>query len=555
MAGVLDHEEVQVQSVMTCDTCENAAEHLCKTCHDKLCSRCKGIHTKSKSSFDHEVSLLTFESLSLLHDVPSVQVCRSHPGFRTNVCCKECEIPICEKCLVSEHNGHKVILTEELYIQKKKKLDQKFKFLQSELPKYQSYLDELIKDETINEKQCETLETQIVAHFKETRLKLELEEKCLLQTAKSKQKQEQCRIQIQKKHVSECMSKVQSFISKYQNEIASERHAFILYADVPEESHDSEAFQRSPFPHALQFIKGTVDDELFIQLSGKITLDTLNTAGTHLIHNMMELEVFRVGQGSVQSLTYDINDDAFWVFSEGETSFKKYNRSGIVIFEVTTEVAQLRNQPICLTDGRVLFRKKRCLLTQLNKNGEETVFLDFDAAYPICMYCPEENTGVVIGIINSELTEGKLSKYDKHGHCTNEIKNSLLFKNLVSKNTKCRATYYIAENINGDICISHKDVDVFDKKGNFRFSYYGHRNTNLEFQPRGICTDTLGHIVVADAGNHSVHVLDGNGNLQKLYDVSSIENDFQPITLTVDANYSLCIGCSDGKIRIFKYIE
>nr|XP_034331921.1 uncharacterized protein LOC117691011 isoform X1 [Crassostrea gigas] len=553
MAGVLDHEEVQVQSVMPCDTCDNAAEHLCKTCHDKLCSRCKGIHTKCKSSFDHEITLLTFESLSLINEVPSVQVCRSHPGFRTNVCCKECEIPICEKCLVFEHNGHKVILTEELYIQKKKNLDQKFKFLQSELPKYQSYLDGLIKDEKINEKQCETLETEIVAHFKETRLKLELEEKHLLQTAKSKQKQEHCRIQIQKKHVSEYMTKMQSFISKYQNEIASERHAFILYADVPEESQDSEAFQRSPFPHALQFMKEKLDDELFIHLSGKIAF---NTADTHLIHSMIEVDAFRVEQGSVQSLTYHINDDAFWVFSEGETSFKKYNRSGIVIFEVTTEVAHLRNQPICLADGSVLFRKKRCLLTQLNKNGEETVFLDFDAAYPICMYCPEENTGVVIGIINSELTEGKLSKYDKHGHCTNEIKNSLLFKNLVSSKTKCRGlSAYIAENINGDICISHKDVDVFDKKGNFRFSYYGHRNTNLEFQPRGICTDTLGHIVVADAGNHSVHVLDGNGNLQKLYDVSSKENDFKPITLTVDANYSLCIGCSDGKIRIFKYIE
>lgn len=129
----------------------------------------------------------------------------------------------------------------------------------------------------------------------------------------------------------------------------------------------------------------------------------------------------------------------------------------------------------------------------------------------------------MIGIINSELAEGKRSKYDKHGHCTNEIKHFLLFKNLVSRNTKCRATYstYIAENTNRDICISHKDVDVFDKKGNFRFSYYGHRNTNLEFQPRGICTNTLGHILVADAGNHGVHVLDSNGNLQKLYDVPS----------------------------------
>lgn len=91
----------------------------------------------------------------------------------------------------------------------------------------------------------------------------------------------------------------------------------------------------------------------------------------------MELEVFRVGQGSVQSLTYDINDDAFWVFSEGETSFKKYNRSGTVISEVTTGVAFTHNQPICLSDGVVIYRKEKSILAQLNKNGEENVFLKF----------------------------------------------------------------------------------------------------------------------------------------------------------------------------------
>lgn len=58
--------------------------------------------------------------------------------------------------------------------------------------------------------------------------------------------------------------------------------------------------------------------------------------------------------GSVLSLTYDINDDAFLVFSEDETSFKKYNRSGTVISEVTTGVAFTHHQPICLTDGVVI---------------------------------------------------------------------------------------------------------------------------------------------------------------------------------------------------------
>lgn len=36
MAESLDD---QMQSAVTCDTCEETAEHLCKTCHDRLCSR------------------------------------------------------------------------------------------------------------------------------------------------------------------------------------------------------------------------------------------------------------------------------------------------------------------------------------------------------------------------------------------------------------------------------------------------------------------------------------------------------------------------------------
>lgn len=98
------------------------------------------------------------------------------------------------------------------------------------------------------------------------------------------------------------------------------------------------------------------------------------------------------------------------------------------------------------------------------------------------MYCFEENIGVVIGIINLEFMEGKLLKYDKYGYCINEIKNFLLFKNLVLSKIKCWGfLVYIVENINGDICIFYKDVDVFDKKGNFCFFYYGYRNINFEF--------------------------------------------------------------------------
>ena len=139
MAEGLDIKRGGVQFAVTCDTCDNTAEHLCKTCHDKLCTNCKAIHSKSRSSYDHQVTELNSESLLQLAAQPLV--CRTHPGCHADVCCRECEIPVCEKCLVDEHRDHKTISTEELFLEKRKKLDEKFSFVQSEFPKYQAQME------------------------------------------------------------------------------------------------------------------------------------------------------------------------------------------------------------------------------------------------------------------------------------------------------------------------------------------------------------------------------------------------------------------------------
>lgn len=81
--------------------------------------------------------------------------------------------------------------------------------------------------------------------------------------------------------------------------------------------------------------------------------------------------------GSVLSLTYDINDDAFLVFSEDETSFKKYNWSGTVISEVTTGVALTHHQPICLTDGIVIYRKEKKYFGTVKQKRRGKRFLKF----------------------------------------------------------------------------------------------------------------------------------------------------------------------------------
>lgn len=131
----------QMQIEIKCDTCENNAIHLCRTCHDRLCDRCKDIHSKSKATFDHDIVLLTFESLSLSPECPSSYVCKWHPKFRASIGCQKCEVPVCDQCLIGEHNGHNVIAIAKLFQLKKEKFEQNLSTVRSELSKYESELE------------------------------------------------------------------------------------------------------------------------------------------------------------------------------------------------------------------------------------------------------------------------------------------------------------------------------------------------------------------------------------------------------------------------------
>lgn len=76
--------------------------------------------------------------------------------------------------------------------------------------------------------------------------------------------------------------------------------------------------------------------------------------------------------------------------------------------------------------------------------------------------------------------------------------------------------YYITENITGDVCtsdINKRAVVVVTNAGQCRFSYTGQK---LRFIPYGICTDTIGNILVCDGYSKTVHLLDQDGQFLSL---------------------------------------
>ena len=114
----------------------------------------------------------------------------------------------------------------------------------------------------------------------------------------------------------------------------------------------------------------------------------------------------------------------------------------------------------------------------------------------------------------------------------------------------------MSENNNGDVCVSDINADavvVVDKTGRVRFRYDGTpARREKSFGPRGIVTDTLSQIIVADYINDCLHILDQNGQFLRCVDDCGLE---KPNNLSVDSEGRLWVGCDKGEIKVIKYLE
>nr|XP_022290141.1 uncharacterized protein LOC111101817 [Crassostrea virginica] len=123
---------------------------------------------------------------------------------------------------------------------------------------------------------------------------------------------------------------------------------------------------------------------------------------------------------------------------------------------------------------------------------------------------------------------------------------------------------YITENNNGDVLVSDSGrfrgaVVVTSGEGVHRFSYRRPSLGSQLFQPWGICTDVMSHILVSDAYNHTVQMLDRDGQFLS-YVLSRYITpgmDYKPWGLSYDVTtHAVWVGsCSDNTMSVCQCIN
>lgn len=198
-----------------------------------------------------------------------------------------------------------------------------------------------------------------------------------------------------------------------------------------------------------------------------------------------------------------------------------------------------QNGDLMYTDGDNKMIKK------INLHTNEIVeYIKTGDWKPLSIHCSHLNGDILVGMNKDE--EAQVTRYNKRGK---EIQN--IYRD--NKGQKLYDyPYYIAENINGDICASDYNkntVVVVNKSGETKFSYTGQMAV---FYPCGICTDGVGHILVCDSINRTIHLLNKEGQFLSLL-LSPQQSDKSPHSVCFDDENNLYVGENkNNTITVYK---
>lgn len=545
-----ESQDDQMQSAVTCDTCEETAEHLCKTCHDRLCSRCKMVHNRSKASFDHEVVLLSFSAISLANEegIPFQQACSKHAGSRISICCGDCEIPICEKCLLPEHRGHKVISISDLIKQKEPKLKAKYSLISSQLSQYEDKLEEIKERRSKVEENSNFLEEKIEKHFLNVQSKIENQKTKLLRDVSEDKTVITDNLRLHENMFEEYIKKMKTFMTEFKTEFSQEKTRFILYGNCDIDATMPDNLPKIRFPEFLQYETESHDEGPLHSLCGRLYEGNI----LHRNYIAKELHVINVGNNDIKSVAYRSQDDTFWLYTNGK--ILQIDRKGNILFEKVTNANTYNNKPVVVSHtGAVIYRQNQFTLNKRDFFGFEKEFFTTSYSAPLCLWARKEG-GIVVGFLDKGERDGGFSWLTEDAVVEKEIRNASAWNDVYKKYwIVARNRAYVAENVNGDICFSNKTVDIYDSNICHRFSYPNLTDGETNFLPLDICTDNFGHILIADQKSRLIHIINKDGGFLKAVKIPGLNENY-PVSLTIDRNRCLCIGCSDGKIRFVDYL-
>ncbi|XP_062579528.1 protein PML-like [Saccostrea cucullata] len=558
------------------EDCERNCEFYCNSCHQQLCKSCRAQHLKIPENKNHEVVLYQQRRQQL-----PVMKCKIHPTKEIDIYCKDCNIPLCSKCsTMQEHQRHCFIDLETIYTEK-------FTLCQKELSKIHNYFVPISQD-LQREIREDATEIQQIMDSIRTSMKAEAESlKNMVDTVLSENMEELNQIEMslleklksQEKTFDDYIAYLSDLVKEFQSYLSSTE--LINFTTQLPDNLKIKSIPETTKPVTPEFSSAQYNKNDVAKFLGKviksdrkaevrrikpmeippIATSTKSTSEhtkqdkhvksdkkqtMSLSASVTKVREFNVpGVDCVYHVSLD-QSDRLWI-SDIWGNLVQTDLQGNVIHKIKTSGE--RGYHTVTQDRDLVFTEKdKKVINRITQDNNITEFIITGDWEPLSIHFSHINGDLLVGMMIYGKATGRVTRYNKTGKELQNIQRDNKGQELYS------LPYYITENINGDICTSdyNKGVVVVNKSGQLRFSYKGQES---EFDPYGICTDVLGHILVCDQHSKTVHLLDQDGQFLSLL-LTQQQGVEYPRSVCVDDENNLYVGQRDtNTLTVYKYLQ
>ena len=531
MNSLLDVMAIQKCSVagVKCGNCEktSAQSFYCFKCCAFWCDDCIAAHNIIRANKDHKVlAIKDFQDQDIENVLRRPVFCQKehHENKKLKFFCKDCEVAICNTCVVTLHEGHVKVPLQDAANERKLRLEsvlesQKGKALRKRnmITRLQSECNEIQEQVSCVKKSAQNLVDNLtrVIEAKKQELFEEVEDKA--QQSIERLVEQQSDVENELQRIETLIEKTETFLKRSTN--AEIVHLNTLFQEVVTDEAELVDCDRKGLGH-------------FVFSANKSLMAKANSEGVGSLKQIISQTKPRNSTAEGKGIT-DVTvglEAQFVLTTENAENEQCYEQRDIVTVEITND-----NGRECATEAQVKDNK--------------------DSSYHISYFAKETGTCQTSVMVNGEHVSGSPFTVQVKPR---KYKPVLSFGGKGSSAGMFDSPRGVAVNERNEIAVTDCDnnrVQIFSSDGTYLRSFGRMGDQEGEFKcPSGIAYLNNGNIVVADSHNNRLQIFTEQGEyLTQIGGEGNLDHQFNyPWGLSVDSDGNIIVADSDNKlIKIF----
>ena len=531
MNSLLDVMAIQKCNVagVKCGNCEktSAQSFYCFKCCAFWCDDCIAAHNIIRANKDHKVlAIKDFQDQDIEDVLKRPVFCQKehHENKKLKFFCKDCEVAICNTCVVTLHEGHVKVPLQDAANERKLRLEsllesQKEKALQKRnmITRLQSECNEIQEQVSCVKKSAQNLVDNLmrVIEAKKQELFKEVEDKA--QQSIERLVEQQSNVEKELQRIETLIEKTETFLKRSTN--AEIVHLNTLFQEVVTDEAELVDCDRKDLGH-------------FVFFANKSLTAKANSEGVGSLKQIISQTKPRNSTAEGKGITdVTVGLEAQFVLTTRNAEDEQcYEQCDIVTVEIRNDDGRE-----CATEAQV----------QDNKDG----------SYNISYFAKEAGTCQTSVMVNGEHVSGSPFTVQVKPR---KYKPVLSFGGEGSSAGMFDAPWGVAVNEHNEIAVTefnNNRVQIFSSDGTYLRSFGSKGDQEGEFEdPTGIAYLNDGNIVVADSINNRLQIFTEQGEyLTQIGGEGNLDHQFNyPWGLSVDSDGNIIVADSNNKlIRIF----